>query len=208
MSEEKTTRTRILDSAKREFLEKGFQNASLRNISKNAGVTTGALYRYYDSKEALFSALVGEHAQYVLDLFNHTVDDFERLPGNEQTEKMLDFSDACLARMLDYVYEHYEAFKLLVEGAEGTAYSDFIHQLVTREVDSTYHYMQTLRDMGYQVEELNKKLIHMIASGLFTGIFEAVVHDMPKEEAGEYLSQFHRFYSAGWAELLHVQFRK
>ena len=178
MPEERTTLERILDSSKKEFLEKGFQNASLRNISKNAGVTTGALYRYYDSKEALFSALVDEHAGYVLDLFQNTLDDFEKLPGVEQMERMQDISKCCLAEMLDYIYEHYDAFKLLIECAEGTAYSDFIHQLVTKEVDSTYNYMQTLRDMGYQVEELNKELIHIIASGLFTGIFEAVVHDL------------------------------
>ena len=31
-----------------EFLEKGFKSASLRNIVKTAGVTTGALYGYYE----------------------------------------------------------------------------------------------------------------------------------------------------------------
>ena len=189
-------------------MEKGFLNASLRNIVKNAGVTTGAFYRYYDSKEALFSALVDEHAHYILDLFNNTIDDFEKLPGNAQTERMIDTSGNYLAILLDYVYDHYDAFKLLITRAEGTSYADFVHQLVVREVDSTYKYMQTLADMGYYVEPLNKNLIHIIASGLFSGIFEAVVHDMPKEEAKEYLSQFHRFYAAGWSELLNIQFGK
>lgn len=208
MSEEENTLSKILASAKREFLEKGFLNASLRNIVKNAGVTTGAFYRYYDSKEELFSALVGEYARYVLDLFNRTVDDFEKLPGDIQTEQMVDTSSSYLCVLLDYVYDHYDAFKLLIMCAEGTAYADFIHQLVVREVDSTYKYMQTLMDMGYEVEPLNKNLIHIISSGLFAGIFEMIVHDMPKEEAGAYLSQFHRFYCAGWSELLNIQFGK
>lgn len=208
MSEEESTLSRILSSAKQEFLEKGFLNASLRNIVKNAGVTTGAFYRYYDSKEALFSALVDEHARYVLDLFHNTIDDFEKLPGNIQTEEMIDTSSFYLAKMLDYVYEHYDAFKLLIECAEGTSYADFTHQLVVKEVDSTYTYMSTLADMGYEVEPLNKNLIHIIASGLFAGIFEVVVHDMPKAEAKEYLTQLHRFYSAGWSELLNIKFGK
>ncbi len=208
MPEEENTLGRILASAKKEFMEKGFLNASLRNIVKNAGVTTGAFYRYYDSKEALFSALVGEQAEYVLSLFNNTVDDFEKLPGKMQTEKMLEVSGSYIDILLDYVYEHYDAFKLLITCAEGTPYADFIHQLVVREVDSTYKYMQTLADMGIEVAPLNKNLIHIIASGLFAGIFETIVHDMPKEEAREYLSQFHRFYSAGWSELLHIKFGK
>ena len=58
---EQTTLHLILSAAMQEFLEKGFTSASLRNIAKKAGVTTGALYGYYDSKEDLFEALVGEH---------------------------------------------------------------------------------------------------------------------------------------------------
>jgi AcrR family transcriptional regulator len=49
-----TTLEKIHDSAKKEFLEKGFLGASLRNIVKYAGVTTGAFYGYYGSKEKLF----------------------------------------------------------------------------------------------------------------------------------------------------------
>ena len=47
---EQTTLDLILEVAMQEFLEKDFQSASLRNIVKKAGVTTGAFYGYYDSK--------------------------------------------------------------------------------------------------------------------------------------------------------------
>lgn len=208
MEEEKSTLERIHEAAKREFLEKGFQSASLRNIVKRAGVTTGAFYGYYDSKEELFAALVDKQANYVLELFCNTIDDFEKLPGQTQTEQMTDTSVVCLEKMLDYIYDNYDAFKLLIECAEGTAYADFVHQLVVREVDSTFTYIQTLAKMGCHVEPLNKNLIHIIASALFSGIFEVIVHDMPKEEAREYISQFHRFYTAGWSELLNVKFGK
>ena len=42
-----TTIDRILECSKKEFLEKGFKNASLRVIAKEAGVTTGAIYGYF-----------------------------------------------------------------------------------------------------------------------------------------------------------------
>ncbi len=206
MPDKTITQEKILESAKTEFLEKGFLNASLRNIVKNAGVTTGAFYRYYDSKEALFEAIVGEHAQHVLALFCHTIDQFEELPGQEQTEQMLELSTDCMGEMLDYVYEHHDAFKLLVECADGTRYTDFIHKLVEKEVESTYFYIETLERMGHKMEPINKNLIHMIASGQFTGIFEVIVHDMPKEEAIEYATQMRRFYAAGWSELMNIQF--
>ena len=55
-----STREKILEAGKKEFLEKGFRDASLRTIVKEAGVTTGAFYGYYKSKEDLFDALVTE----------------------------------------------------------------------------------------------------------------------------------------------------
>ena len=54
------TKKKILDSAMAEFLEKGFMNASLRTIASNAGLTTGAMYRHFKDKDALFCALVDE----------------------------------------------------------------------------------------------------------------------------------------------------
>ena len=57
VKDEKETKRRLLESAKKEFLEKGYLQASLRNICKNAGVTTGALYFFFEGKEALFAEL-------------------------------------------------------------------------------------------------------------------------------------------------------
>ena len=56
------TLEKIQQAALDEFSEKGFFGASLRQIVKQAGVTTGAFYGYYSSKEALFAAIVEPHA--------------------------------------------------------------------------------------------------------------------------------------------------
>ena len=55
------TLEKIQQAALAEFLDKGFQGASLRQIVKNAGVTTGAFYGYFPSKEALFASIVEPH---------------------------------------------------------------------------------------------------------------------------------------------------
>ena len=47
----------LLEAGKQEFLEKGFQGASMRGIASRLSVTTGALYRYYTDKESLFDVL-------------------------------------------------------------------------------------------------------------------------------------------------------
>ena len=69
--EEKSTATleKIQQAAMEEFSEKGFQGASLRQIVKQAGVTTGAFYGYFSSKEALFASIVEPHAAALMGRF-------------------------------------------------------------------------------------------------------------------------------------------
>jgi AcrR family transcriptional regulator len=50
----------ILDAALAVFAEKGFMAARMEDISRRAGVTKGTIYLYFESKEALFKALVRE----------------------------------------------------------------------------------------------------------------------------------------------------
>ncbi|SFE33834.1 TetR/AcrR family transcriptional regulator [Peptostreptococcus sp. D1] len=50
----------IIEAAKIEFLKNGFQTASISNIAKKAGVTTGAIYTRYKGKDELFYSLIEE----------------------------------------------------------------------------------------------------------------------------------------------------
>lgn len=54
------SRQAIILSAKEEFLEKGYKNASMRNIARKANMTVGNLYRYFPSKEDINRLIVGE----------------------------------------------------------------------------------------------------------------------------------------------------
>ena len=53
MSKSEDTKQLILDTAKKEFMEKGYNDASVRSIAKQAGLTTGAIFRYFADKESL-----------------------------------------------------------------------------------------------------------------------------------------------------------
>ena len=59
---------RLLSAALEEFLDKGYENASLKEICGKAGVTTGALYKRFDGKEDLFNALVADTVRGALDM--------------------------------------------------------------------------------------------------------------------------------------------
>ena len=85
---EKTTLRLIHSAAMQEFLEKDFASASLRNIVKKAGVTTGAFYGYYASKENLFEALVCKQYEHFIALFRKAQQDFANIPQEEQPKHL------------------------------------------------------------------------------------------------------------------------
>ena len=99
-----TTRDQIQRAAIREFWEKGFRGASLRQIVKNAGVTTGAFYGYFSSKEALFASIVEPHAAAIMGRFMEAQTSFAELPEAEQPSHMGLESSACVDWMVDYMY--------------------------------------------------------------------------------------------------------
>ena len=204
---EKTLPTleRIQQAALDEFSEKGFLGASLRQIVKNAGVTTGAFYGYFSSKEALFASIVEPHAAALMGRFMEAQTGFADLPEEEQPMHMGEASGDYVDWMVDYICEHREPVKLLLCRAEWTSYEHFIHNMVEIEVEYTLKYMDVLRRTGQKVPELKKSLCHIIASGMFSGLFEIAVHDMPREQARLDIRKFRDFYTAGWLKLMEEQ---
>ena len=130
---EQSTLEAIHEAAIAEFLAKGFKSSSLRSIVKAAGVTTGAFYGYYESKAALFEALVGEHYDVFLGVFRKAQEGFAKLPIEEHPLSMEQYSGTCMKEMLIYAYRHLEAFKLILCGSEGTRFSDMVDEMVSIE---------------------------------------------------------------------------
>lgn len=201
-NKEQSTQERILEAAKAEFLEKGFRTASLRTIVKAAGVTTGALYGYYDSKEALFDALVEECYEHFLSTYRNALDDFGNLPIEQQPERMSTVSQTCLEKLLLYMFEHREAFHLLLLCSEGTRYSSMRDALVQLEINATHRYYRVLEKLGTPAPQIDPRLEHILVTGLMNAYFEMIIHDMPLTDAQQYLQVLHSFYSAGWLKIM------
>jgi AcrR family transcriptional regulator len=90
-----TTRRALLDAARALFAEHGFVGTGREDIAERAGVTRGALYHHYGSKEQLFRAVVEEIeeelAERVMRAGARSTDPFERLRLG-----CLAFLDACM----------------------------------------------------------------------------------------------------------------
>jgi AcrR family transcriptional regulator len=81
--DESAKRRQIIDGAHAVFLSQGFDAASMNDIARAAGVSKGTLYVYFDSKEALFEAIVDRECEAQAEGI------FELDPGDQDVERVL-----------------------------------------------------------------------------------------------------------------------
>lgn len=200
------TEKNILNTARKHFLKDGFSGASLRNIVKDAGLTTGAFYKYYPTKEALFDALTDPYIEHIYQIYDRVVEDFEKLSAKEQTSNMSDTSGDGMDQMIDYIYEHYDNFRLLLKCGDSGKFETFIHNMVDREMRSSLEYVKKMKEDGIEIPIVGESLMHMIYTGFFSSIFQIIEHDIDKETAKRNVHKLREFNTGGWERLWNIKF--
>ena len=118
------TRERIMECAKVEFLKKGFQAAQLKDIVAAAKVTTGAVYRHFKDKEALFFALIEDVYHYTLDFLDN-VESYDTVGIKEAIERdSIESSYMQAMKYVNYMYEHFEEYQLLLKYSKMQGFSN------------------------------------------------------------------------------------
>ena len=200
------TEKNILNTARKHFLKDGFSGASLRNIVKDAGLTTGAFYKYYPTKEALFDALTDPYIEHIYQIYDRVVEDVAKLSAKEQTSNMSDTSGDGMDQMIDYIYEHYDNFRLLLKCGDSGKFETFIHNMVDREMRSSLEYVKKMKEDGIEIPIVGESLMHMIYTGFFSSTFQIIEHDIDKETAKRNVHKLREFNTGGWERLWNVKF--
>ena len=198
----------ILKAAKEEFLTLGYTEASMRNIAKKANLTTGSLYYRFLDKAEMLDAVVGNEAEELLTMFKRIQNDFAKKEIENQVSEMGSYTENGLHVMIDYIYDHYDAFKIIICRSKGSKYEFYIDSLVDIEVENTYRFINELKEKNLKVREPSEDLIHILCTSFFASIFEVVQHDMKREEALKYADEIYAFNAAGWSVLLGLDFKE
>lgn len=125
---------RLLDAAEAVFAELGFAGASMARIAERAGVSTGNIYRYFDSKEALYEAVVSDEFRRT---FFHLLR--RRLSSLLESPQPTALNDDARQRaddLLRYWIQHRRKVVILLDRAEGSRDADvgraFVDELVAQ----------------------------------------------------------------------------
>ena len=190
---------KILSAAKEEFLKKGFEKASLREICKNAGVSTGAVYTRYNGKEQLFGELINETLRKVDEKFSFDKGEQNYVEKNVEANKTINqlLLNLDLEAVVHFIYDNYDEFRLLINCSSGSVYSDFAHSFVDKSQGILYYYLKRSNIDKFAVDE---EEIHLMLTTFWMAIFEVVKHDFSREKAISYCAVLSEFFN--WQSII------
>lgn len=156
-------RNRIVEEALKEFNEKGYEGASIRNIAKNSNTSVGNLYKYFKSKEELHENLVGA----IYDRFVDYITQFANVELNEKAETIF-------YKLADEIMEIFNKnnieISILLNESKGTKYEncksifvDFVTRILTEKTQYELSLQGKRLEDNFIIYLLSQSLLESIA---------------------------------------------
>ncbi len=198
---EQDTRELLIEAAKKEFLEKGYNKASLRTICANAGVTTGALYFFFENKADLFAAIVDPPLKELKAImFKHFTEDAKAVAKLTSIEQADTDHSEISDLVVGHIYGNYESFMLLLNSSENTVYENVVDEFVSMLDKSIPAMMANIK--GYTYDEY---MSHWMAHISVDAFIHVIQHEKDVEKAKQRLRGILNYLVAGWIQLAMVK---
>ena len=190
---------KIMAAAKEEFMEKGYEKASMRGIADRCGLTAAGIYRHCRDKEDLFCQLVAPAEE---DLRRWAGEHMLRYKEPVKKGRKVTWQDSNIDMMRDLVYPNMDVFHLLIACSKGSRYENFLHDLSEESQERFLAYLEELRDAGVKTPDITPGQLHLLLTAYITALFEPVVHHYSYEEAVDALTALEKFFLPGWKQLM------
>lgn len=188
-------RNDIINAAKKEFLEHGYKEASMRRIASNANMTVGNLYRYFKNKEDIHMQIVGETYEKINNAIKKITSNklsFEtrvynmRLDVKSLKENLEVFAD----EIVDIYNEEPEEFSILFLNSDSDLYENLVNWFATILKDLIMH-SYTMNPYEHKCELLSRSF----SVSIFEGIKELFrINDLDNDDLKKMLKVYFRTY--------------
>ena len=190
----------LIEAAKKEFLEKGYNKASLRNICAKAGMTTGALYFFFSNKEDLYESIVNPPIEELKRMIiEHYKEDSEFL-ANQNSLDMGNIDHSDIAEMIvKHIYKNYDSFILLLSGSKEDALEKEIDEFVELIEKST---VLMIKDSKYYTYD--PFMTHWMAHTTVDSVAHVIKHEKDESIAQKRIQSIMNYLVIGWIKLVMV----
>lgn len=192
------SRARLLECAKKEFLEKGFAKASLRKIAADAELTTGAVYFFFKDKNGLFEGVVGKALHELMSVleehFSHDIEADLTLYQQEDGDHD-DFAES----LVDVIYDNYDEMTILLDRSTGSKYENMVDNIIN-ELDISYINLAERYAAMIPNKRVNKKMLHWLTHIQMNAFIHMMKHESDKESALKFIKPVMNMLIKAWME--------
>lgn len=204
MAHDKETREKLIESAKAEFMEKGYNKASLRTICANAGVTTGALYFFFEDKADLFRAIVGKPVEELFAIMQSHFDEDEDIvagadPDAEPDEYIDDHSEIAQV-LIHHIYSNYDEAILLLTKAQGSEYENIIDRIVDITENKSVEMMKKIAVKTGKKKKINRYMLHLVIHIVVDSFVNLVIHERDEKKALKSIKKVFKMTMHNWTD--------
>ena len=195
MRDKEATRQRILKVGKKTFIEKGYEDAYLRDIAKEAGVTTGAIYGHYKDKDAIFVDLVRPVLDGLKDELSKIQQEYQVIDNKTLRENPMILLPA--DNIVDYVFDHLDIVMLILKSAHKTSLKDWQEDLFSEGEAEAEAYQSKWKEAGILREEFDPEFISIITASYFRSIIEAVSRGFDRKKTKHFVELLSVYHTGG-----------
>ena len=196
------TKTQLMKCAKKEFMEKGFQGASLRSICQKAGVTTGALYFFFQDKDDLFCEVVGDFMDRLNAIIReHFSFEVQEMKSSKATEHDESSDVESMAQIVHELYTYRDEVLLVLTKSQGSSMEHMLDRLVD-QMDEHNAFICEAMCQAYGVPMVEKNVVHWMSHSQIDMFIFMVTHIDNEEEALQFAEKGGKYLLAGWYGLV------
>ncbi len=196
-SDAQKTKENLLESAKNEFLEYGYHQASLRRICKKANVTTGALYCFYANKEALFQSVLEPFLVELRLLFEEHFSQEIQAISYESS-----MSDEFIATFISLRDTYPELAKIYVENLDCDYCKDIHHLFMERFNRQTNDILEKAHQMNIDTSSFNEEAVIWFSDVQLNMHYNMLISTQNTEEAIAQMKIYVTFLVKGFLGLI------
>ncbi len=193
-----TTKDMILKVSKEEFISKGYNNASLRNIASKCHISATAIYRHFKDKEEIFEAVISPFINHFNQMTNYIENKDNEFLRNENVSEIWNFEHDGSFQYNLLFGEYNDLVKLIVKERKSW-FKDFI---VNYEFDATIKYIDSMKKEGYEIKNFNLISFRVLLDSYLEAYLNLLNKELKKEELFNICEEINDFYTIGFRNLL------
>jgi TetR/AcrR family transcriptional regulator, cholesterol catabolism regulator len=192
----------ILQTARNEFVKKGFEGTSMRTIAKKTKVALSNIYNYFRNKDEIFrEVLSGLLCAIDSTMEKHNSPDYISVDIFNSE----DYMRSQINMFVELIENYKEDFRLLLFKASGSSLENFRNEITDKHTQTGIEYIALMKQKYPEINgEVSEFFIHTMSSWWISIIAELVMHDLSHKALEDFIREYMEFGTAGWKKVMQL----